>query len=72
MHPLISKLGLGVAQFGLDAGPSIRGRSPEAEVREILAVAAKAGVSVLDTGAASTHTEAALASALRRLAPRSE
>jgi aryl-alcohol dehydrogenase-like predicted oxidoreductase len=56
MHPLVSKLGLGVAQFGLDGGGA-RGRPPELEVRDILHLAARAGVSVLDAGAASAHAE---------------
>ena len=49
-HDACAKLGLAAAQFGLDypvANP--RGRSPEAEVGDILQIAARAGVSVLDT-----------------------
>ncbi|MBA3810704.1 MAG: aldo/keto reductase [Caulobacteraceae bacterium] len=60
MHPLISKLGLGTAQFGLDGGAPPRGRAAEAEVREILAVAARGGLALLDAGAASAHGEAVL------------
>jgi aryl-alcohol dehydrogenase-like predicted oxidoreductase len=66
MHPLVSKLGLGTAQFGLDGGAAGRGRPPELEVREILAIAARSGLSVLDTGAASAHAEAVLGSVLPR------
>ena len=40
---LLSKLGLGAAQFGLEGPAPDAGRAPEAEVREILAVAARAG-----------------------------
>ena len=69
MHPLISKLGLGVAQFGLDGAARTRGRAPESEVREILAVAAQAGVGVLDAGAASTHGEAVMGAVMPRPAP---
>ncbi|MDQ2860796.1 MAG: hypothetical protein M3T55_08730 [Pseudomonadota bacterium] len=69
MHPLISKLGLGAAQFGLDGAAPRRGRSPESEVREILAVAALAGVGVLDTGAASMHGEAILGAVMPRPSP---
>lgn len=69
MHPVFSKLGLGVAQFGLDGGPPPRGRPPEAEVRDILAAAARAGLSVLDTGAASPHAEAVLGAVLPRPSP---
>jgi aryl-alcohol dehydrogenase-like predicted oxidoreductase len=65
-HPLIAKLGLGTAQFGLDAGAPARGRPPEAEAREILAIAARAGVGVLDTGAASVHGEAVLGAVMPR------
>ncbi|HXU99504.1 MAG TPA: aldo/keto reductase [Caulobacteraceae bacterium] len=68
-HPLISKLGLGTAQFGLDSGAPTRGRAPEAEVREILGIAGKAGVSVLDTGAASVHGESILGQVMPRPAP---
>jgi aryl-alcohol dehydrogenase-like predicted oxidoreductase len=69
MHPLISKLGLGAAQFGLDGGPPTRGRAPESEVREILSVAAQAGIGVLDTGAASMHGEAVLGAVMPRPTP---
>ncbi|HEV7158960.1 MAG TPA: aldo/keto reductase [Caulobacteraceae bacterium] len=68
-HPLITKLGLGTAQFGLDSRPPARGRAPDAEVREILAIAGRAGVSVLDTGAASLHGEAILGQVMPRPAP---
>jgi aryl-alcohol dehydrogenase-like predicted oxidoreductase len=69
VHPLITKLGLGTAQFGLDSGAPVRGRAPETEVREILAIAARAGVSVLDTAAASNHGEIILGQVLPRPAP---
>jgi len=68
-HPLISKLGLGTSQFGLDGAAPAKGRPPEAEVREILAIAGRMGVSVLDTGAASTHGEAVLGAVMPRPAP---
>lgn len=68
-HPLIAKLGLGTAQFGLDSRAPARGRSTETEVREILAIAGRAGVSVLDTGAASLHGEAILGQVMPRPAP---
>jgi aryl-alcohol dehydrogenase-like predicted oxidoreductase len=49
-HDPRAKLGLAAAQFGLDyAVANPRGRSPEAEVGDILQIAARAGVSVLDT-----------------------
>lgn len=65
MHSLTSKLGLGAAQFGLDS-PRGRGRSPEAEVRDMLAIGARAGLGVLDTGAASMHGEAVLGAVMPR------
>ncbi|MGA2951415.1 MAG: aldo/keto reductase [Caulobacteraceae bacterium] len=68
-HPLISKLGLGTSQFGLDGAAPAKGRPPEAEVREILAIAGRMGVSVLDTCAASTHGEAILGAVMPRPAP---
>ena len=69
MQPLVSKLGLGAAQFGLDGGPPARGRAPEAEVREMLGLAARAGLRILDTGAASPHGERILGAVMPRPAP---
>jgi aryl-alcohol dehydrogenase-like predicted oxidoreductase len=69
MHPLISKLGLGTAQFGLDGGSPPRGRPPQAEVGEMLAIAARSGLGVLDTAAASAHGETLLGAVLPRPAP---
>jgi aryl-alcohol dehydrogenase-like predicted oxidoreductase len=69
MQPLVSKLGLGAAQFGLDGGPPARGRAPEAEVREMLGLAARAGLRILDTGAASPHGECILGAVMPRPAP---
>lgn len=66
MHPLVSKLGLGTAQFGLDGSAVGRGRPPELEVRDILAIAARSGVSVLDAGAASPNAEQILGRVLPR------
>lgn len=68
MHPLISKLGLGTAQFGLDGGP-VRGKPPELEVRDMLAIAARAGFCMLDACAASGHGEVLMAGALPRPVP---
>jgi aryl-alcohol dehydrogenase-like predicted oxidoreductase len=45
----ITKLGLGSGQFGLDQ-PAIRGRPREAEARDILAIAARSGIGVLEVG----------------------
>lgn len=45
-----AKLGLAAAQFGLDyAVSNPRGRSPEVEVADILNIAARSGVGLLDT-----------------------
>ncbi len=66
MRPLISKLGLGTAQFCTgDSGPP-RGRSPEAEVREMLAASARAGLGFLDAGAASARAELTLGAQMPR------
>jgi aryl-alcohol dehydrogenase-like predicted oxidoreductase len=57
----LSKLGLGAAQFRLDgpspAGSVARGRSPEAEVGEILSIAARSGVRIFDSSAGSAWGE---------------
>lgn len=66
MHPLIARLGLGAAQFGLDGAVMRHRRPPETEVQEILALAQKEGVGVLDATAASPHAEARIGA----LAPR--
>ncbi len=60
MHPLVAKLGLSATQFGLDGAASPRNRSPEAEVREMLAIADRSGVRLLDAGPASPHGEAVI------------
>ncbi len=57
----LSKLGLGAAQFRLD-GPTLsggvgRGRSPEAEVGEILSIAARSGIRVFDCATATAWGE---------------
>jgi aryl-alcohol dehydrogenase-like predicted oxidoreductase len=69
MHALISRLGLGTAQFGLDGAAPHRGRQPEAEVRDMLAIAAAKGIGLLDAGAASPHGEAILGAVMPRPAP---
>jgi aryl-alcohol dehydrogenase-like predicted oxidoreductase len=69
MHPLVSKLGLGAAQFGLDGGAPARGRPVDAEVREMLAIAGRAEVGLLDASAASGHGEAVLGAVMPRPAP---
>jgi aryl-alcohol dehydrogenase-like predicted oxidoreductase len=60
----LSKLGIGAGQFRLEGVHSPRGRSPEAEVGEILAVAARSGLRVLDTSSSANYTEAVIGSHL--------
>lgn len=63
----IAKLALGTVQFGLPYGVSnTRGQVPQAEVDEILDLAAAAGVDLLDTAQAYGSSEAALGAYLRR------
>ena len=59
------KIGLGTAQFGLDYGISNRsGQVDEGEIREIIAVAERAGVRVVDTAAAYGDAQGRLGRAL--------
>ncbi len=64
MTSLLSKLGLGTGQFGLDQAPAGRGRPREAEVRDILSIAGRSGMLVLDiarqSAPADTHMRTAL------------
>ncbi len=69
MKSLVAKLGLGAAQFGLDGGAPYRGRTPETEVREMMILAAKADLRVLDAGAASSHGEAVIGAVTPRPMP---
>jgi len=69
MSPLLSKLGLAAAQFGLGAATPPRGRSPEAETQSIFTVAARSGLSVLDTSGVFGRAEALLGELLPRPAP---
>lgn len=55
------RLALGTAQFGLDYGVSnAAGRVPPAEIESILALAADAGIDLLDTAAAYGQAERSL------------
>lgn len=69
MHPLVSKLGLGAAQFRLEGAAGARGRTPQAEAAEILAVAARSGISLLDAGVAYPSAEAMIGEALPKPSP---
>ena len=64
----LSKLGLGSGQFGLDQA-SVRGRPPAAEVRDILEIAARSRLSVLDVTGRSNQAEAAIGDVMPRPNP---
>lgn len=57
MSTPLSKLGFGAAQFPLESGAPPRGRPPEAEVAEILSLAARSGLSVFDSAHNALHAE---------------
>jgi aryl-alcohol dehydrogenase-like predicted oxidoreductase len=62
----LSKLGLGAAQFRLDASAPARGRPPEAEVGEILSIAQRSGLRVFDTTTHSDHAETVIGAQIPR------
>ncbi|MBU4432989.1 MAG: bifunctional regulator KidO [Alphaproteobacteria bacterium] len=63
----VSKLGLAAAQFGLDGMTSTpRGRSPEAEARDILNIADRSGLSVLDVSGVYGRAETVLGDLIPR------
>ena len=64
----LSKLGLGSGQFGLDQA-SVRGRPPAAEVRDILEIATRSRLSVLDVTGRSNQAEAAIGDVMPRPNP---
>lgn len=64
MTATLSKLGLGTAQFGLDQPPGARGRPREAEARDILSIAGRSGLNVLDVGGRSAMGDTLLRGAL--------
>ncbi|CAN7297112.1 bifunctional regulator KidO [Caulobacter sp. LjRoot300] len=66
----VSKLGLAAAQFGLDGmSASPRARSPETEARDILAIAARARLSVLDVSGNHGRAEQVLGDLIPRPVP---
>jgi aryl-alcohol dehydrogenase-like predicted oxidoreductase len=69
MNRPIAKLGVCTGQFRLDANSAQRGRPAGAEARDILAIAARAGVSVLEIGRHSVTAEATLGQMLPRPNP---
>lgn len=68
MNSPLSKLGIGSGQFGLDQA-SVRGRPPQAEVRDILEIAARSRLGVLDVTGRSPQAEIALGEVLPRPNP---
>ena len=63
----VSKLGLAAAQFGLDGMTSTpRGRSPEAEARDILNIADRSHLSVLDVSGVYGRAESILGDLIPR------
>jgi aryl-alcohol dehydrogenase-like predicted oxidoreductase len=67
MRPSLRKLGLGASQF--PTGASLRGRPPEAEVREMLIAAARADLGFLDAGGAAASCEQMIGMHVPRPAP---
>lgn len=64
----LSKLGLGSGQFALDQA-SVRGRPPQAEVRDILEIAARTRLAVFDVAGWSPQVETALGDIMPRPNP---
>jgi aryl-alcohol dehydrogenase-like predicted oxidoreductase len=65
MTPSLSKLGLACGQFALDQ-PAHRGRPREAEARDILSIASRSGLSVLEIGRHSAPAESIMGKAMPR------
>lgn len=64
----LSKLGLGSAQFALEQA-SLRGRPPQAEVRDILDIAARTGLACFDVAGWSPQVESVLGDIMPRPNP---
>jgi aryl-alcohol dehydrogenase-like predicted oxidoreductase len=64
MTSTLSKLGLGTAQFGHDQPPGPRGRPRDAEARDILSIAGRSGLSVLDVARQTSTTDTLVRGAL--------
>ena len=60
----LNKLGLGTSQFGLDQPPGPRGKPREAEARDILSIAGRSGLSVLEVARGSSSADTLLRGAL--------
>ncbi|HEY2356869.1 MAG TPA: bifunctional regulator KidO [Phenylobacterium sp.] len=65
----IKKLGLGSGQFGLDQQAGARGRPRDAEAREILAIAARSGLTFLEVGRHPSAAEITLGQVLPKPQP---
>jgi aryl-alcohol dehydrogenase-like predicted oxidoreductase len=65
----LNKLGLGTGQFGLDQQGAIRGRPRDAEARDILSIAARSGLQVLEVGRHPQSAESTLGQVLPRPQP---
>ncbi|HEY8002706.1 MAG TPA: bifunctional regulator KidO [Phenylobacterium sp.] len=65
----IKKLGLGSGQFGLDQQSGVRGRPRDAEAREILAIAARSGLTFLEVGRHPNAAEITLGQVLPKPQP---
>ncbi|TAJ72915.1 MAG: bifunctional regulator KidO [Phenylobacterium sp.] len=64
MTSTLSKLGLGTSQFGLDQPPGPRGKPREAEARDILSIAGRSGLSVLEVARGSAIADGLMRGAL--------
>jgi aryl-alcohol dehydrogenase-like predicted oxidoreductase len=69
MSPPINKLGLGSGQFGLDQQAGARGRPRDVEAREILSIAARSGLGVLEVGRHPASAEITLGQVLPKPQP---
>ena len=69
MNAPLEKLGLGSGQFGLDQQPGGRGRPRDQEAREILSIAARAGLKVMEVGRHPNSAEITLGQVLPKPQP---
>jgi aryl-alcohol dehydrogenase-like predicted oxidoreductase len=66
MQARVSKLGLGAAQFRFEGAVGARGRTPRETTAEILGVAQRAGVSLIDAAVPYPSAEAVIGEAMPR------
>lgn len=66
MHARVSKLGLGAAQFRFEGAIGARGRSPKDQAAEILHVAQRAGIGLIDAAVPYPSAETILGEAMPR------